>query len=93
MDRDALDRSLAEAFDASPAERRVVVRQAVDLADAGRWAETHDGEALTVERVVAELEQAPEGEGLADRWNWWLGALEVAHGGFERFSVRRWTAE
>lgn len=93
MDRDVLADRLADAFEASPAELRVVVRQAVDLADAGRWAQTHDGETLTAERVVAELEQAPEGDGLADRWNWWLGSLEVAHGGFERFSVRRWTAE
>lgn len=93
MDRDALAERLAEAFDAEAPERRVVVRQAVDLADAGRWAETHDGEALTVDRVVAELEQAPEGDGLADRWNWWLGSLELAYGGFERFTVRRWRAE
>ncbi len=76
-----------------PGERRVVVRQALDLADAGRWAETHDGERLTVDRVVGELEQAPSGEGLADRWNWWIGALELAHGGFEPFAVRSWRAE
>lgn len=93
MDRDALDRRLAEAFGGQPAERRVVVRQALDLADSGRWAETHDGAGLTVDRVVAELEQAPEGEGVADRWNWWVGSLEVAFGGFERFAVRRWRAE
>ena len=93
MDPDALDRQLAEAFGSGAAERRVVVRQAVDLVDAGRWAETHDDEALTPERIVSELEQAPRDAGLADRWNWWLGALEVAHGGFERFSVRRWTVE
>lgn len=93
MDRDALDAALAAAFGAAPAERRVVVRQALDLADAGRWAETHEGEPLTVDQVVAELEQAPSGEGLADRWNWWLGSLELAYGGFERFAVRRWRAE
>ena len=93
MDRDALDDALAHAFEAGLAERRVVVRQAVDLADSGRWAGTHDGVPLTAEVVVAELEQAPEGEGLADRWNWWIGSLEVAHGGFERFAVRRWKAE
>lgn len=93
MDRDALDRRLADAFDGEPAERRVVVRQALDLADTGRWAETHDGVSLTVDRVVAELEQAPSSESLADRWNWWIGSLEVAFGEFERFAVRRWRAE
>ena len=93
MDRDALDRALAEAYGGEPAERRVVVRQALDLADAGRWAETHDGAALSVDRVVTELEGAPSGEGLADRWNWWIGSLEVAYGDFERFAVRRWKAE
>lgn len=93
MDRDALDRSLAEAFDGEPAERRVVVRQAMDLVDAERWAETHDGTALTVDRIVAELDQAPDGDGLAERWNWWIGSLELAHGEFERFGVRRWQSE
>lgn len=93
MDREALDRRLAEAFEGTGAERLVVVRQALDLADDGRWAETHDGEPLTVSQVVAELDQAPDGEGLADRWNWWLGSLELAYGGFERFAVRRWRAE
>lgn len=93
MDRDELDRQLAAAFDAEPGERRVVVRQAMDLADAARWAETHDGTALSVERIVAELDQAPEDEGLADRWNWWIGALEIAHGRYARFAVRRWPVE
>lgn len=112
MDHDSLSRRLDEMFDAEPGERRAVVRQALDLADAGRWAETHDGEPLTAARVVDELKQAPSdshrssdearersvkspasGEGLADRWNWWIGALELAHGGFERFAVRSWRAE
>lgn len=90
MDPEELSRRLADTYRGEPAERRVVVRQAMDLVDAGRWVETHDGEALTVDRLLAELEQAPDGDGLADRWNWWIGALEIAHGGFERFAVRRW---
>jgi hypothetical protein len=93
VDRDALDRSLAAAFDGEPAERRVVVRQVMDLVDAERWAETHDGTPLTVDRIVAELEQAPDDDGLADRWNWWMGSLELAHGGFDRFGVCRWRSD
>lgn len=90
MDREALDRSLDAAFDGEPAERRVVVRQALDLADASRWAKTHDGVTLTVDRLIAELRQAPADDDLAERWNWWIGALELAYGGFEQFAVRRW---
>lgn len=89
MEADRLETALAEAFDAPAAERRVVVRQALDLEDAGRYAETHDV-GLTPDRVVAALGEAPAGSGLADRWNWWIGALEVAHGDYARFSIRRW---
>lgn len=90
MDPEGLDQELAGAFGGTPSERRVVVRQALDLAEAGRWSETHGDEPLTPERIVTELGQAPDVDGLADRWNWWIGSLEVAHGDFERFAVRRW---
>lgn len=93
MDGETLAEQLDAAFDAPLAERRVVVRQAVDLADAGRWADTHDGERLTAEQIVRVLGSAPSGDGLADRWNWWMGSLEVAYGEFERFSVRGWPAD
>lgn len=93
MDGDELHRRLDRAFDAPRGERRVVVRQALDLAAAGRWAETHEGDALTAEYVVDQLDLAPEGEGLADRWNWWIGSLELAYGGFEPFAIRRWGTE
>lgn len=91
MDRDRLDDRLARAFGGSEAARRVVLRQAGDLADAGRYRETH-GADLTAARIVDALADAPEGTGVVDRWNWWIGALEVAHGGYERFLVRRWQA-
>ena len=89
MHPDRLDNRLAAAFDADPAERRVVVRAAVDLRDAGRYRETHDG-GLTVDLIVSTLGEAPDDHGLVERWNWWMGALEVAHGGFEAFAIRRW---
>lgn len=89
MDRDRLDRRLREAFDASDGQRRVVVRAAVDLCDAGRYAETH-GADLGVEDVVSTLREAPDDLGLVERWNWWVGALELAHGGYESFRVRQY---
>jgi hypothetical protein len=30
---------------------------------------------------------------MAGRWNWWLGSLEVAYGGYEQFQVRRFAPE
>jgi hypothetical protein len=91
MDADELDRALAEAFEGSEAERRVVVRQAVDLADSGQVADDR-GADLTVAEVVRNLDDAPDGS-VASRWNWWLGALEVAYGGYETFQVRRFSRE
>jgi hypothetical protein len=83
-----LDRALRETFAGSDAERRVVVRQAMDLADSGQAA--HDREApLTVDEIVENLQDAPD-ESVANRWNWWMGALEVAYGGYEAFQVRRY---
>jgi len=76
-----------ERFGGTPGERRVVARQARDLADAGR-VERDRGQPLTVDEVVTNLADAPDG-GPAERWNWWLGALEVAHGGYADFRVRR----
>jgi len=93
MDPEVLDRALLAAFDGPRGERRVVVREALDLADAGRWSDTHDGHALTPDVIVHELAEAPAGESLADRWNWWMGSLEIAFGGFEPFVVRAWRAE
>jgi len=92
MDRDRLGRRLRRAFDASDGERRVVIRQALDLHDDGRYAETHDAE-LSVEDVIDNLREAPDDLGLVERWNWWVGALELAHGGYEPFRVRQYREE
>ena len=80
---DALERE----FGGTEAERRVIARQARDLADSGK-PERDRGAPLTVADVVANLSDAPAGSSLPDRWNWWLGALEVAYGGYEAFQVR-----
>lgn len=92
MNRELLDIRLRKAFDPGPDERRVVVRQAGDLHDSGRYAETHDRE-LSAETVVANLRDAPEEYGLIERWNWWIGALDLAHEEYEQFLIRRWTVE
>ncbi|ELZ01504.1 hypothetical protein C482_07009 [Natrialba chahannaoensis JCM 10990] len=86
LDPDRLNELLATAFVGGVAERRVVVRQAVDLADSGQY-ERDSGVTLTAAVVVDELADAPEGS-VADRWNWWLGSLELAFGGYVRFRVR-----
>jgi hypothetical protein len=86
IDPERLEERLHEEFGGTPAEARVVVRQAVDLADSGRY-EDDVGATLTTDAVVAELSDAPEG-GPPERWNWWIGSLEVAHGGYGRFGIR-----
>jgi hypothetical protein len=90
VDVDALADALSR-FGGTAAERRVVARQAQDLADSGRL-ERDRGHPPMVETVVAELAEAPSG-GPADRWNWWVGALDVAYGGYAQFGVRRYEAE
>lgn len=87
MDRAQLERELAEAFSGSETARRVVARQARDLADAGKI-ESDLGYELTAEDVVENLADAPEDCSLVERWNWWLGSLELADSGYNRFRVR-----
>lgn len=97
MDVDELDAALADAFDAGADERRAVARLACDLAATGRYGAVTDHE-LSPEVVVANLRDAPD-DGLASKWNWWLGALEIAFGrqepdgGFAEFQVRRYGAD
>lgn len=87
MDRDQLETAL-ERFQGSDDARRVVGRQARDLADSG-LVEAHFGDRLTVDTVVANMADAPDGYSVVERWNWWVGSLEVSHGGYNRFRVRR----
>jgi len=90
VDTERLDAALADAFDAGAGERRAVVRAARDLADSGRLTADR-GTAPDAGTVVAELADAPDGTSLAERWNWWLGALDIAYGGgYAEFRVRRY---
>jgi len=83
--------SLRQAFGGTVAERRAVARTAGDLDDDGRVSEDLDVE-LTPNVVVENLGDAPEGTP-ATRWNWWMGALEVAYGGYYEFRVTAWAEE
>ncbi|WP_458186786.1 hypothetical protein [Haladaptatus sp. NG-WS-4] len=89
MDVTELDRRLREKFDSSDGARRVVVRQASDLADSGQFRE-HAGVELSAAAVVRNLQDAPEDLLLPEKWNWWMGALEIAYGGYTEFQVVRW---
>lgn len=83
VDRTRLERE----FGGSDAERRLVARQPRDLLDSGQLASDR-GHELTVDGLVGHLQDAPAGSDLIERWNWWMGALEITYGGYERFSVR-----
>jgi hypothetical protein len=87
VDRERLERELRARYDADEGVCRVVSRQARDLADSGQFEADIDAE-ITVEVVLDNLADAPEDNTLIERWNWWLGALELSHGGYERFRVR-----
>jgi hypothetical protein len=79
--------ALREAFGGTDAQRRVVARQARDLADSGQLAADR-GVEPTVDSVIDDMADAPDDCDLVERWNWWIGSLETAYGGYERFSVR-----
>jgi hypothetical protein len=74
--------------DSSVAERRVVARAAGDLADSGRL-DADRGTALTPQDVLANVTEAPDELSLIERWNWWVGALSLARGGYDDFRIRR----
>lgn len=87
MDSDRLDAALSEAFGGTDAERRAVVRAARDLVDAEKPSRDR-GHAMTVDEVIRHLSDAPDGNSVADRWNWWMGALDAVYGGYDYFTVR-----
>lgn len=87
VDRDELERRLTEAFDGDDDALPVISRQARDLADSGHI-ERDLGEALEPADVVGHLRDAPDDHDLVERWNWWVGSLEMSYGGYQRFRVR-----
>lgn len=89
MNRRQLATNLADTFDGSRKQCRTVARAAGDLADAGMY-RSDVGVALTPSLLVDELTDAPEEYNVVQRWNWWIGSLELAYGGYDQFRVRRW---
>jgi len=87
VDSHELELALAESFEGTETARRVVARQARDLADSGKI-EDELGVELTAAVIVDNLDDAPDDHDLVDRWNWWLSSLELSHGGYNRFRVR-----
>lgn len=87
MDPEDLREELQRQFDASERAVRVVTRQACDLADSGRI-ENDLGSPLTVTALCTHLADAPDEYTLVQRWNWWLGSLEFAFGGYLEFLIR-----
>jgi hypothetical protein len=87
VDRERLVEELETEFCGDESARRAVSRQARDMADSGRI-EEELGYELTVETVVSNLGDAPAEYGLVERWNWWVGSLELSHGNYQRFRVR-----
>ena len=85
IDTEALVAGL-ETFGGDTETRRAVARHARDLADSGRYADDAEVE-LTAEHVVVQLADAPEG-GPIERWNWWIGSLELAYGAYSEFLIR-----
>lgn len=83
-------RAAIEVFTGSDAERDAVARMAADLAASGQY-EADTGRPLTPTEVVEHLGDAPD-ERVASRWNWWVGSLDLAYGGYAEFVVRRWRA-
>jgi len=87
VDTTRLKHTLIREFGGSEAELRVVIRQILDLVDSEQTVSDR-GQELTVDELVGHLQDAPDDADLIERWNWWMGALDVAYGGYERFSVR-----
>ncbi len=87
MDRERLVSELEANFGGTAMTRRAVSRQAQDLADSGQI-EADMQYRLTADAVVANLADAPEEYTLVERWNWWMGSLDLAFGEYQHFHVR-----
>ena len=84
--RERLRARLTERFDGTARAFDAVARAAGDLADSGRY-EDDAGVPLDDDEVCTHLADAPRGS-VDERWNWWLGALDTAFGGYRAFTVR-----
>ena len=82
-----LNSALKAEFGGTDNERQVILRAVQDLADSEKPSRDR-GHALTVPGICRHLADAPNDNSLVERWNWWMGALETAYGGYDYFTVR-----
>ncbi len=87
MERANLEDELQSVFGGDEQVRRAISRQARDLTDSDRIREDF-GYEPTVDTIVDHLADAPDDHTLAERWNWWVGSLDLSKGGYQRFHVR-----
>ena len=87
MDRERLVDELEDRYGGTETALRAVSRQARDLADSGRIDEDMDYR-LSVDAVISNLDDAPAEYTVLERWNWWIGSLELSFGNYQRFRVR-----
>lgn len=84
--KEQLESEFARRFDGSEANRVAVARQASDLLDSKQLIDDL-GTQPTTEQLCEHLSDAPDGYTLAERWNWWIGSLELAFGGYLEFRL------
>ena len=87
MHRTGLEAALKRRFGGTPAERRAVSRAAQDVADSARPSRDR-GHAVTIPEILSTLDEAPADTSVVERWNWWMGAIDIAYSGYEEFTVR-----
>ncbi len=86
VSRQQLEQELFRRFGGTDEQRRAVARQATDLLDSEQLIEDL-GTQPTVPQLCNHLADAPDGYALPERWNWWIGSLELAFGGYLEFRL------
>jgi len=87
MKRQHLKQELYRQFGGTKQERTAVARMAMDLVDSGHLRDDL-GSQPTVSQLCGHLSDAPDAYSLTERWNWWIGSLEIAFGGYLDFRLR-----
>jgi hypothetical protein len=84
MEEDHLRSVLKKEFSPTDTDLERVTREAIELYQSGKF-EEDSGNELTVELIKNKLKEADRP--IRAGWNWWRGALDYIHNGYERFQV------